>query len=137
MAQREMRFNDLLHWRELFTRAECLEVQPEGPQPYYKLRMTPALGSPEIWYVDYNTHLLTRKETTLRNPFGVAPTEFTLADYRPVDGVLIPHTITQVTFGVIKTVVVENVEHNVEIPESRFVPPPAIQELLQSGEVPR
>jgi len=135
ISARQSTFNALLFWRKLYQKAECVGVEEVDGRPCYKLVFTPKEGGPEIIYIDQKTYLPVRQELTLKGPMGNIPIVASLADYKKVDGVLLPHKTTQVIAGV-QTVVslAEKIEHNVEIPADRFALPEQIKALVAKSK---
>jgi outer membrane lipoprotein-sorting protein len=132
---RETRFNAELHWRELYTKAECAEeVEVEG-HPCYKVVFTPATGAPVTVYYDRKTWLPTRQDMTMTGPMGTLSLTTILSDYRKCAGVLIPHRMSTTVAGTPArhTVVLESVESNVDIPAERFALPEPIRALVEKS----
>jgi len=73
------------------------------------------------------------------------PIEIFIDDYRPVDGLLIAHRVTEAVDmcgSTHETVyVTENIKHNVELPSDHFDPPPEVvlfaKEQVTSGPTAR
>lgn len=135
LALRHATFNDLLHWKQLYQKVECVAQETVDDHPCYKVVMTPAegQGNPEVAYYDSMTYLPAKTLITMKGPMGEMTLEGTPADFRKVDGILLPATLTQIQkFGQMNqsiTVTFDSIEHNVEIPADRFAMPAAVKEL--------
>jgi len=84
-------------WRTLYRAARTLgEVERDG-RKLVELELTPPEGKSERWYVDAATLELARIAVVYPNPTGgILPMEWTLGDWKAVDGILYPHTRGQV-----------------------------------------
>lgn len=131
---RHSTFNAELYWRKLFKKAECAGVETIGEQACYKVVMTPPEGKPETWYFDKNSNLLVKVTITYKSPMGEIPLEIYSSDYKEVNGIRLPHTGTvKVMFQelILKT---ESIQHNTEIPGSRFDLPEAVKALVEKAK---
>jgi len=125
-------FDGTVNWRKVFKKAECQAVEAVDGKPCYKLVLTAAEGPAETRYYDKQSGLLVKVAFDLETPMGVIPVESYFDEYKRVDGVLIPHQIRQVVLGMQETrIVLQRVEHNVEMPKDRFELPAEIRALLE------
>ena len=129
LAERQSTFNGILYWPKLYKSAETTGVAEVDGKPCYKVVMTPSEGAPETWYFDKESHLQVREDIPIKGPMGQIVVQVYMEDYKPVDGVQLPHTVRQVAGGMEQIVKVESFEHNVDIPKDRFDLPAAIKEL--------
>lgn len=132
MAERESRFYREL---ELFDLYEKIEVKGEETfegTAYYLLRMTPKTGDAEDIYFEKESGLLTAALTSQPTAIGDLPVWSDLTDYKAVDGLRLPHSAYQYVEEAGQTVEIltEEVEHDVEIPASRYELPAAIKALI-------
>ena len=136
LALRQATFNDLLHWKQLYQKVECVAQEPVDDRPCYKLVMTPAegQGEPETVYYDSKTYLPVKTVMTMKGPMGEATREGVPSDYKKVDGILLPAKLTQTLKAgpMSQTVAVtfDSIEQNVELPADRFALPEPVKELL-------
>jgi effector-binding domain-containing protein len=102
------------------------------------LRMTPADGPPDVWYVDAQTGLVGRIDISLPIPAGAelvwdvaadTMSELTFEDWKRVDGMLFPHRqslkIGKATFAFTST----KIDLNPRLDAERFAPPEAVLKL--------
>ncbi|MGH9882181.1 MAG: tetratricopeptide repeat protein [Pyrinomonadaceae bacterium] len=83
-----------------------------GFREVYLLELQPAAGAPEKLYLDANTHLPVR--------VNVANVEIYLDDWREVDGVKIPFSITQRFPAMTLKITLKEIQHNVALEDSLF-----------------
>lgn len=133
LSAREAVFNSMLHWRKLYTKFETVGVEQVGDRSACKVKLTPKEGGPETVYYDRKTHLPVKTAAKVPTPMGDIAVEVLMEDYRKVDGVLLPHKLTQTLVGLGQSyiITVERYEHNVDIPAERFALPAAVQALLE------
>lgn len=91
--------------------------------PAYRLQVTLSNGRQMDCFLDAASFLpLQRRE---RRP---APAEELLVEYsefKDIDGIKLPHSVRQTSQGQARTVIIDKVELNAEIPAERFQSPPA------------
>jgi zinc protease len=122
---READFYKELHWKELYTKIECTGTEEVDGKPTYKIVLTPKAGKPITEYYDKASHLLVKETSTTASPMGDVLVEEFPSDYKPVDGVLIPHKVTQKVLTQEIVVTLKEIKHNVEIPADAFKRPTA------------
>jgi hypothetical protein len=88
----------------------------------YELELTPASGKPEFMYFDAETGLLVKQAFEIEGPQGPRPYVYYYQDYRDVDGVKVPFTITR-RKPTPYTIKVSEVIHNVAIDDGQFNKP--------------
>ncbi|MEK6285164.1 MAG: hypothetical protein AABO57_05435 [Acidobacteriota bacterium] len=96
-----------------------------GDKDVYVLEAAPAEGSPETWYFDAASGLLSRMDIERESPQGKMAVQVFTEDYKDVDGMKVPHTVRQVTPAFTIIIKVDEVKHNVPIDESKFNKPAA------------
>lgn len=116
-------FNQPLKIRELYPSMKVTGKKQLGALEFYIVEATPDEGFPENMYFDAATHLLVRADMEAEGPQGKMPFELTFGDYKPVDGVLMAHTVTRASPAVTFVLRLEEVRHNVDIEDSRFRKP--------------
>jgi hypothetical protein len=128
---RESFFDKWIAWREIYKEAECVGVETVADKPVYKVVMTPEEGHPMTYYFDQASKLLVKADLTVENPMGTIPVEMFLEDYREADGILQPRHTKMVTMGQSRTITVNSVEYNVDLPADRFDLPAEIRALVE------
>lgn len=130
-ALREANFNASLHWRDLYSKAECVGEEKVDNEPCYKVVLTPKEGKPIQQYYDEKSGLLVKISMTSLTPtLGEVPTDTFLEDYRSVDGVMVPHKQKRMIFAQEIDTHIESVQFNAEIAKDRFDLPADIKTLL-------
>lgn len=79
----------------------------------------------ETLYFDAQSGLLLRRLTVLRTPLGGVPQQYDYSDYREVNGVKVPFTVTISSADNIQTRKAGDQKFNVAISDSAFEPPSA------------
>lgn len=101
------------------------------------LRMVPAEGKPETWYLDADG-TVARIDMTLPTPESAdatfdlddgLPSQLTFSDYRLVEGVRYPHRRKLVMGSATVSFVCTKIEAGAKLDVARFVPPEAITKL--------
>jgi hypothetical protein len=88
-------FSDL-KLKEQFTRMNVRKDKLDG-RDVYMIVATRVDGKRERLYFDAETGLLLRRSSVVQTPIGVIPQETNYEDYRDVDGVKLPFTISVLT----------------------------------------
>lgn len=112
-----------IHWRRLYEKVELIGQEKVGDRTAYVIRLTPGVGNPVTQYYDSETFLLLRTDTTQDGPLGPITQEAYPSDYREMDGVLVPFTLTTKAPTAVVVVRITERKTNVEIDDSRFAPP--------------
>jgi thiol-disulfide isomerase/thioredoxin len=109
-----------LRIRELYPATKLLGKTKSGFRELYVVQAVPRGGAAEYFYFDVETGLLFRRDTTRQTSSGMVRAEVYYGDWRKVDGIQLPFSITQSmgqsTFGF----TVEEVKHNVPLEEAVF-----------------
>jgi Protein of unknown function (DUF620) len=129
-ALREATFNEPLHWRKLYKRAETMGIENVDNKPCYKVILTPLEGKPETQFYDRQSHLLVKFAMTLSTPMGEIEMESRLSDYRRDGEILTPHRLEQSAMGQQFVITIDTVKWNEEIPKSRFDVPADVLALM-------
>lgn len=115
----------LVDWKAKGHIVELMGTEPVDGRAAHKLKVTLSSGVVQTHYLDVESALLVRRETT--RTFGDRPIELqtTFSDFRPVGGVVFPHLIRSSAKGRPGSleVVVEEAELNGPIDDSRFEMP--------------
>ncbi len=123
-AQRSTVFPRELKLREIYTRIETTGSARIGKADAWVLEAYPEQGKPDRLYFDQQTGMLVREESTVKGILGEMIFQVDFSDYRTVDGVKVPFSMSmpkpaEVGFQIH----IENVKHNVDIPDSIFAKP--------------
>jgi zinc protease len=125
---REAVFNSELRWKELYDKVECTGSEDVDGKPAYKIVLTPKSGKPQTEFYDKTSHLLVKQTATSMSPMGEIPVEVNQSDYKKVDGVLMPFTITQKVAGQKIEIKITEVKQNVDLPADTFKRPASLEE---------
>jgi hypothetical protein len=96
---RNATFNEELHVKELYEKAECVGIEDVEGKPAYKIVLTAKTGKSESNYYDKTSRLLVKETTTTKSPMGEITVETFSSDYKRVDGLLFPFKATQKALG--------------------------------------
>ena len=128
-ARRGAEFDEsIIDYRQKGHRVEFAGREKLGEKDVYRLRVTLKDGWVKDYYLDTHTYLIValRKAMPL-HATGPAIESLTMyADYRPVAGVLYPHSFLErntATGQIMNTLVWKTIEANVAIDDSEFNPP--------------
>ena len=116
----------LVDWKAKGHRVELVGRAPVSGQDAYKLKVTLKSGAVRHEYVDVATGHLVRSDATRRVRGHAVATETTFADFKKAGGVLFPRRIEVQAVGRPQrmTIVVDKIEVNPPLPDSRFQRPP-------------
>ena len=107
------------------SRVELLGTEPVEGRDAYKLKITLASGQVRSVWGDTQTFLDVKVDGTRTMDGKPRPVWTFFRDYRPVDGLLIPHTLETTVEGVVGTekILVDRVSLNPELAVARFEKP--------------
>jgi hypothetical protein len=129
-ALREASFNAALRWREIYDKVELTGEESVDDQPCYKVALIPKEGKPITQCYDKKTGLLVKVAMTILTPnLGEVASEAFLSDYRPVDGVQVPHLVKRRVLSQQIVTRIESVRFNTEIAPDRFYLPADVRAL--------
>jgi tetratricopeptide (TPR) repeat protein/outer membrane lipoprotein-sorting protein len=94
-----------------------------GYRDVYVLDLQPAVGELERVYLDAKTYLPVRVNTVRKNGNVLEPVEIYLDDWRAVDGIQYPFSISQRFPKLTLSFNVKEIRHNVALDASLFSPP--------------
>ncbi|HKS73408.1 MAG TPA: hypothetical protein VJQ82_09440 [Terriglobales bacterium] len=106
----------------------------------YKLKLTRASGDVEIVYLDTDSYLQIKEESTRMVRGSEQQTETSLSDYRETNGLMLPYAIESSVKGSPdkQKITIDKVETNVPIEDSVFkMPPPAPKTDEKPAEKPK
>lgn len=129
LVARDSRISALSWWREIYTSAKTVGSEVVNGKAAWKVIATPKEGKPETMYFDKESGLLVRSAQVVTMAMGDIPAETELSDYRLVQGIRTPFTMTQKAMGQVMTMHFEKVTYNAEIPAERFELPAAVKAL--------
>lgn len=133
-ATRMSRMNSLSSWKELYKEARTVGEETIGGKLAWKVEMIPVEGKPETFFFDKESVLLVRTSQVVATALGDIPAEADLGDYRAVDGVLAPFSMTEKAMNQTIAMHFEKIVWNPEIPPDRFDLPPAVKALAEKGK---
>jgi hypothetical protein len=119
----------LVNWKEKGHSVELLGKETIDGREAFKLKVTLKGGGVQIDYLDAESALLVRRETTRTHTGHTVGLETTFGDFRPVGGVVFPHSIKT---GISNRpeflpesleIVVEEAELNPPLDDARFEMP--------------
>jgi zinc protease len=135
-AERASKLSLLSSWRDDYKEGKTVGTENVAGKPAWKVEMTPKDGKPEYFYFDKDTMLLVRTTATIATPLGEIPVDAVMSDYRSVDGIKTPFTLTQTAMGQVLVMHFDKVQYNAAIPAGRFDPPPAVKALAARRKEP-
>ncbi len=124
-------FNEELQKKELYDKIECVGIEDVDGKPAYKLVLTAKGGKTETEYYDKTSHLLVKETATAKTPMGEIEVEVYPTDYKKVDGLLIPFSMTQKVLNQEIKIKMTEVKHNVDIPPDTFRRPAALADAAK------
>jgi hypothetical protein len=116
-------------WRDVYKDAQTVGSEDIDGKPAWKVEMTPKEGRPETFYFDRDSGLLVRIAAVFSSPLGSIQTESTMSDFRPVDGILTPFTLTEKAMSQNIVMRFRSVAYNVSLPKDRFALPEGVKTL--------
>jgi zinc protease len=124
-------FNEELQKKGLYDKIECVGIEDVDGKPAYKLVLTGKGGKMETEYYDKTSHLLVKETATAKTPMGEIEVEVFPGDYKKVDGLLIPFSMTQKALNQEIKIKMTEVKHNVDIPPDTFRRPAALADAAK------
>jgi hypothetical protein len=123
ILQRDADFYSSLRTKNNVAKVTMPGISKIGYRDVYVLDLQPATGPVERVYLDAETFLPVRINTVRTVGRGPEPVEIYLDDWRDVDGVKYPFSITQNARTVKLGFTVKEIRHNVPIEAKTFQPP--------------
>ena len=121
--QRDSDIYSVVRVKANFAKVTLAGTSQIGYREVYVLDLQPAVGAVERLYLDTKTYLPVRFNTTRKLSTGVAPVEIYLDDWRAVDGIQYPFSISQRFQKLTLSFTVTEIRHNVPLEASLFEPP--------------
>ncbi|MGH9801281.1 MAG: hypothetical protein ACRD82_13020, partial [Blastocatellia bacterium] len=106
-----------------YTKMEVKGKEKVGDAEAYVIEATPSKGKPEKLYFDASSGLLVRLDIEVESEQGSLALQIFTEDYKPVDGVKVPHTIRQVSEAFSMTIKYTDVKQNVTVDDAKFNKP--------------
>ena len=122
--QREAEFYGPLKLKSLYKKVTLAGTSKIGYREVYVLDCQPAVGAVDRVYIDVKTYLPARMNSVLSLGNVSAPVEIYLDDWREVDGIKVPFSLTQRFPKVTLSFTVKEIKHNVPIDAKIFEPTP-------------
>jgi hypothetical protein len=126
-AKRGAILSVITNWRDAYKAAHTVGSEDIDGKPAWKVEMTPKEGKPEMFYFDRDSGLLVRIAATYTTPLGDISAESNMSDFRPVDGILTPFTLTEKAMSQNIVMHFKSVVYNAQVPKDRFDPPAALK----------
>lgn len=133
---RSLRLNADLEPEKYYDKIETVGTADVDGKPAWKLQLTGKSGTTETRYYDQESGLLIRTEMAVPTQGGEIPVTASTSEYREIDGIKFPYKTTQKMPQGEIVMTVQKMEHNVEIPASRFEPPADVKALLDKPAQP-
>lgn len=129
-AKRGATLGLITNWREVYKQANTVGTEDIDGKPAWKVEMVAREGKPETFFFDRDSGLLVRTTAVYTTPLGSISTQSNLSDYRPVNGILTPFTMTENAMNANITMHFNTISYNTAIPPDRFALPAAVKELM-------
>jgi hypothetical protein len=117
-------------WRDLYRETRTVGIEDVGGKPAWKVQMIPKEGKPETFFFDKESGLLVRVMSVLSSAMGEIASDMEMSDYREVDGIRTPFTMTEKVMSQDIVLRFTSVVYNGTIPPGRFDPPADVAALL-------
>ena len=116
----------LMDWKTKGHTVELVGTEPVEGADAYKLKLTRKGGKVEYYYFDTETYLTVKQEAKRKMRGTEVEGESFLSDYKDVDGIMVPFTMSQGMKGGDhrQTMSFDKVEANVAIDDASFAMPP-------------
>jgi hypothetical protein len=130
---RQTEFNAQIRWKRLYKEVETVGAETVGDEKCYVVKLTPKDGgTPERWFLSEETGLVLRTELVMKGALGEVRIQSDFDDYKAVDGIKLPHTMTQTAMTMKIRTTVDSIEHNTDLPREVFELPDDVKELLRA-----
>jgi photosynthetic reaction center cytochrome c subunit len=122
-AKQSASFIPGLNLKEDFVRAQAAGTEKIGDQDAYRVIAFRKGGGRVVFYFDTQSGLLLRVSQRIESPLGSLPLDTDYSDYRDVDGVKVPFTVTATRVQGPTIYKWDQIRANVDVAESRFDKP--------------
>ena len=106
-----------------YSRTKLIGKVQEGDREVYLIEATPRTGSPEKLYFDVQNGLLLHREFTRSTKRGSFQFEIYFSNWRNMNGLLLPCTMTYLVSNGTMVISVDEIKHNVAIDDAIFQRP--------------
>jgi zinc protease len=127
-------FHRDVRWKEVYQKVECTGIEDVDGKPAYKVVVTPKTGKPITQFFDKTSHLEVKRVMTQKSPLGEIEGETYLGDYKKVDGVLMPFSVTQKVAGQEMHMKLTEVKQNLDLPADTFKRPASLDQAEKKQE---
>ena len=140
MKRRKPALDSELNYEELFKKIETVGMEAVNDRPHYKVAftykvaLTPEEGVAEFRFFDKETGLISKTATPVQMQGGTAVETF-ISDYREVDGIKLPFSVSEIFHGKELKMTMKEAKNNVEIPADTFNLPADIVALTEKPKV--
>lgn len=110
-------------WRKSYSSMKTTGRSKVGTREVYVVEGAQATDTPDKLYFDAQTGLLLRMDAVVNSPQGQVVSETTFDDYREVDGVKVPYSVSAVLGAATVVTRVEEVKHDVALEDKLFAKP--------------
>ena len=107
----------------------------------YKLKCVPKKGSDEekeklteFKFIDTKDHLLRKQTQKVASPLGEISIDSFMDDYRDLEGIKVPHEVSQSMMGQKQVMKIKKTKINGDIDKDAFAAPEDVQKLLKKDE---
>ena len=112
-----------LNLKQDFSRAQVAAVDKIGDREAYRVVAFRPGGGQVRFYFDMQTGLLLRKSERIESPLGALPQDTDYSDYRDVNGVKVPFTVTEARVEGPTIFKWEQIQANTTVDDARFEKP--------------
>ncbi len=126
----------LVDYEQKGHRVALLGQEERDGESLYKLELTKSNGDVNLVFIDTESFLEVRNEATRTMEGMELQIEFTMEDFRDVDGLIMPYKLHQRVKGApvdMTTMVFDSIEFGVDIPDDRFAMPTTKQEAPEEA----
>lgn len=120
LTRRDAEFFFGAGFAQLYTGAKLEGKQKVGEQEAYVVSATAPEGGTERLFFDTKTGLLLQRLMEVKTPLGSYPFQIKYEDYRQVDGVMLPFTLTWSRPGIHWSRRITEVKHNAPVDDAKF-----------------
>jgi outer membrane lipoprotein-sorting protein len=123
-------FDAALHGSEHVASIEVQGREMFAGRPAYRAKVVFKSGNEQTEYFDVESGLQVGYEAQRASPMGVTPVTAVMADFKTVQGVLMPTSLSQRTMGIEQSITIEAMEADT-VPDSAFDLPAVIKALIK------
>ena len=114
----------LYNWKEKGHKAELIGKEDMEGSAVYKIKLTKADGDVETYFLDAESYVPLKMTTVTKINGNETEGDGYLSNYKEVQGVLMPFTITnKMKEQTVSSIVIEKIEINLPVSDSLFIKP--------------